>query len=475
MSIKEEKLWGGRFKSKTSSIMERIGESISFDKELYKQDIRGSKAHAKNLFKISILSKEELDSILNGLSEIEQEIESGNFRFSFELEDIHMHIENRLTEKIGIAGKKLHTARSRNDQVAQDVRLYIKDECKIIFHLLILLLETILSKSKSHKEMIMPGYTHLQVAQPIRVSHYLLSYFWALARDFEQFIFTNSTNDFLVLGSGALSGVNYPTDRNLIQKELHLNSISENSIDAVSQRDHILNFLFAISQTLIHFSRISEEIIIYSSVEFSFISLPDSLTTGSSIMPQKKNPDIAELIRGKSARVISNLNHLMILLKGLPLAYNRDLQEDKISLFDSVEQVKISIEGITEMIREMKFHESKMLNSLHRGFATATDLADFLVSKKNIPFRESHELVGKLVSLAVEKNLILPEISIEDRNSISEHFGTDEYFEAISLEKSADKKNVFGGTSFERQNEQIKNAELKLNLLKEKLKEVKNE
>lgn len=475
MNKKEDKLWGGRFKSKTSSIMLRIGESISFDKELYKQDIRGSIAHAKNLFKIDILTKNEFDSILKGLLEIEQEIEAENFEYKLELEDIHMHIESRLTEKIGQAGKKLHTARSRNDQVAQDVRLYIKDETKEILKLLYSLLEVILEKSKSHTEMIMPGYTHLQVAQPIRVSHYLLSYFWAIGRDLDQFLFTYSVNDLLVLGSGALSGVNYPTDRKLIQSELKLKSISENSIDAVSHRDHVLNLLFAISQTLIHFSRISEEIIIYSSVEFSFISLPDSLTTGSSIMPQKKNPDIAELIRGKSARVISNLNHLMILLKGLPLAYNRDLQEDKISLFDSVGQVKISIEGIREMIHEMKFHPEKMISSLHRGFATATDLADFLVSKKNIPFREAHECVGKLVSVCVEKKLTLPEISLEDRNLISEYFATEEYFEAISLEKSADKKNVLGGTSFERQNEQIKNAENKLKFWKEKIQEVENE
>ncbi len=475
MIKKEDKLWGGRFKTRTSSIMERIGESISFDKELYKQDIRGSLAHAKNLLKIEILTTIEFEQIQKALIEIEQEIESGNFQYKLELEDIHMHIESRLTEKIGLPGKKLHTARSRNDQVAQDVRLYIKDETKEILKLIYSLLEVIIEKSKSHTEMIMPGYTHLQVAQPIRVSHYLLSYFWAVGRDLEQFLFAYSVNDLLVLGSGALSGVNYPTDRKFIQEELKLKNISENSIDAVASRDHVLNLLFAICQTLIHFSRISEEIIIYSTVEFSFISLPDSLTTGSSIMPQKKNPDIAELIRGKSARVISNLNHMLVLLKGLPLAYNRDLQEDKISLFDSVEQVKISIEGIREMIHEMKFHPDKMINSLNNGFATATDLADFLVSKKNIPFREAHEYVGKLVSACIEKKLTLPEISLQDRKEISEHFATDEYMDAISLEKSADKKNVFGGTSFERQNEQIKNAEHKLKFWKEKILEVENE
>ena len=462
-----DKLWGGRFSLEASSIMERIGESISFDKVLYKQDIRGSIAHAKNLLRINILDEKEFSEIERGLKQIEIEIEENRFEYKLELEDIHMHIESRLTEIIGVTGKKLHTGRSRNDQVAQDVRLYIKDESNEIFILLYELLETILVQAKNYTKDIMPGYTHLQVAQPIRVSHYLLSYFWAFYRDFNQFKFANEMNDVLVLGSGAMAGVNYPTDREFLKTELGLNSISENSIDAVSQRDHLLNIVFASSQFMVHASRLCEEIIIYSTVEFGFISLPDSLTTGSSIMPQKKNPDIAELIRGKSAKVISNLNHLFVLIKGLPLAYNRDLQEDKISLFDTISQVKISIEGLTAMIREMKFHTANMTHSLEKGFATATDLADFLVNVKKTSFREAHELVGKLVSVAVESKKTLSELSLEQRISVSELFGTDEYFDAISLAKSTDKKNLTGGTSFERQIEQIKNAEIKLEKLKQ--------
>ncbi|MCE9500983.1 MAG: argininosuccinate lyase [Leptospira sp.] len=462
----KKKLWGGRFDGKTSSVMERIGESISFDKRLYKQDIRAGLAHAKMLSRIGVLSAEEFRQIESGLAAITKEIEEGNFRFIPELEDIHMHIEYRLTELKGDVGKKLHTARSRNDQVAQDVRLFIMDEIKSISPLLITLLEIIVSKAKNSVEIIMPGFTHLQVAQPLRASHYLLSYFWAFFRDFERIRIAYDSCDSMVLGSGALAGVNYKTDRLFMQKELGLSSSSENSIDAVSNRDYILEFLFAASQFMIHASRLCEEIIIFSSVEFGFISLPDSLTTGSSIMPQKKNPDIAELIRSKSSRVIANLNHVMILLKGLPMAYNRDLQEDKIPLFDTTDQLRISIEGISEMISGLEFQTKNLENSLKKGYATATDLADYLVSVKKIPFREAHELVGRLVSVCVTKEKNLFDIGESDRKKISEHFSGDGYFSAISLENSADKKDVFGGTAKKRQIEQISLAERKIKDLK---------
>jgi argininosuccinate lyase len=466
------KLWGGRFAASTSSIMERIGESISFDHVLYRSDIRGSRAHAKNLLAMEILSVDEYESILQGLDQVEEEIESGKLPFRLELEDIHMHVEARLTELIGAPGKKLHTARSRNDQVALDVRLYIKESNEMVMERLISLLDTVLKKSEGQIENVMPGYTHLQVAQPIRVSHYLLSYFWAFFRDYKQFQFAGEVNDVLVLGSGALAGVNYPTNRELLREELGFSEISPNSIDAVSQRDHVLNFLFASSLLLLHFSRICEEIILYSSVEFGFISLPDSLTTGSSIMPQKKNPDIAELIRGKSARVIAHLQHLFVLVKGLPLAYNRDLQEDKIPLFDCVEQVLVSIEGIEAMIREMKFHPENMERSLAKGFATATDLADYLVAQKKVPFREAHELVGSLVGLCVDKGKTLFEIEESERIRISEHFADSEYFEAISLHASTEKKDVFGGTAKNRQIEQIQLAKktlFELNSIRKKI------
>lgn len=466
MDSNKKKLWGGRFQSSASSIMERIGESISFDKNLYSQDIEGSKAHAKNLHRIGVLSSEELQSIINGLEQILKEIEGGSFEFSIELEDIHMHIEHRLTQLIGEAGKKLHTGRSRNDQVCQDVRLYIKDETKIILQEIYALLDVIYQKAKNSTEIIMPGYTHLQVAQPIRASHYLLSYFWAFLRDYQQFEYTLSVNNVLVLGSGAMAGVNYPSDREFMQKELGLPKMSDNSIDAVSQRDHIFNFIFACSQFMVHASRFCEEVIIYSSVEFSFVQLPDSLTTGSSIMPQKKNPDIAELIRGKSSRVISNLQHILSLTKSLPLAYNRDLQEDKIALFDATEQVKISIEGIREMFREMKFKPEKMKDSLEKGFATATDLADYLVYQKKVPFRTAHELVGKLVSYCVEKGYTLSNVPEADRTNISEHFVGESYFKAISLEKSTDKKLSIGSTSLKSQKIQLERAERELAGLK---------
>ncbi|MCB1177340.1 MAG: argininosuccinate lyase [Leptospiraceae bacterium] len=459
------KLWGGRFASPTSPVMERIGESISFDHNLYKQDIEGSKAHAKNLLKLEILTNREYEDILSGLDKIKLELESGKLPFKAELEDIHMHIESRLTELIGQAGKKLHTGRSRNDQVCQDVRLYIRDSTNQIKEKIKSLLETLYQKAESSIDMVMPGYTHLQVAQPIRISHYLLSYFWSFYRDYKQFEFSESVNNSLVLGSGALAGVNYKTDRKLIADELSFSHISENSIDAVSSRDHIFNYLFAISQMMTHFSRICEEIIIYSSVEFQFLKLPDSLTTGSSIMPQKKNPDIAELIRGKSARVISALNHAFILVKGLPLAYNRDLQEDKIPLFDATEQILISIEGIEEMIRGMDFLPENTVDSLKKGFATATDLADFLVSEKKVPFREAHELTGKLVNFCVENKITLFDVEEKDRKEISEYFSGEEYFEAISLFASTEKKDVEGGTAKNRQLEQLEKAKLAIESL----------
>jgi len=460
------KLWGGRFDSPTSNIMERIGESISFDHRLFKHDIRGSIAHSKNLHRIGVLSEREMNSILSGLEQIEKEIEENKLPFKASLEDIHMHIESRLTELIGDTGKKLHTARSRNDQVAQDVRLFIHDSILSIQVELYKLLIILYNKAENSIDIVMPGYTHLQVAQPIRVSHYLLSYFWAIKRDFDQFEFTKNINHTLVLGSGALAGINYPTDREFIAKELGISSVSENSIDSVSQRDHILNFLFASSQLMVHLSRLCEEIIIFSSVEFSFLSLPDSLTTGSSIMPQKKNPDIAELIRGKSARVISNLQHLFILIKGLPLSYNRDLQEDKIPLFDTLDQVLLSVEGVSAMVKEMEFHSESMQNSLEKGFATATDLADYLVTSKQIPFREAHELTGRLVSICVSKNWTLFSVPEEIRKEISPHFTGTEYETAISLSLSTDKKNVFGGTARIRQLEQLELANQILDSLK---------
>ncbi|TGL59634.1 argininosuccinate lyase [Leptospira sarikeiensis] len=462
------KLWGGRFKEQASSIMERIGESISFDKKLYKEDLTGSRAHAKMLEKIGILNSKELSDILEGLDQVEKEIESGNFKYSSELEDIHMHVESRLTELKGEVGKKLHTARSRNDQVAQDTRLYVRNRISEILLRLDLLREALYEQASKNIDTIIPGYTHLQVAQPIRASHFLLAYFWMFTRDLEFFEFASKTANILVLGSGAMAGVNYENDRNFLASELKTDSISPNSMDAVASRDHLLQFLSASVQTMLHASRFCEDIIIYSSQEFGLIKLPDSLTTGSSIMPQKKNPDIAELIRGKSARVAGNLNHLIGLLKGLPLTYNRDLQEDKLAVFDAVETVLLSLEGLEAMVSEMSFRPERGERSLKEGFATATDLADFLVGQKNIPFRTAHELVGRLVSECVEKKENLFTISEEIRKGISPYFTGEEYTKAVSLELSTDKKSSYGGTSKTRQLEQLELAKQSIKSIQRK-------
>ncbi len=466
---RNKKLWGGRFRENQSDLMERIGESISFDRELYEQDIRGSIAHAKMLQRIGILSSGELRIVESGLKQIQSEIRSGEMEFRPELEDIHMHIENRLTELVGEAGKKLHTARSRNDQIAQDVRLYILDNLKSVFQLLIRLLEAFLSKAEKSKDIIFPGYTHLQIAQPIYASHYLMAHFWAFLRDLEFFFYAYSISDELVLGSGALAGVNYPSDRVFLQKELGLRKVSENSIDAVSQRDHIIQFLMAASLCMVHASRFAEEMILYSSVEFSYIQIPDRLTSGSSIMPQKKNPDLAELIRGKAGIVIGDLTGILCLMKGTPLAYNRDFQEDKPPLFRSIKHLLLSLEGLAELVEGIEFKEKNTTKILKKGFATATDLADFLVSKREVPFREAHEIVGNLVAKCIELEMDLFTVPPRIRGEISQHLLDEEYEKAISLENSANKKNVRGGTAKQRQTEQIRKGKKSLSFWKNRL------
>lgn len=462
---KNKKMWGGRFSEAPSQILSVMGESISFDKALYKQDIQGSLAHAKMLNRIGILSSAEWKKIEKGLEQIQKEIENGEFPFSEEKEDIHMHIEIRLTELIGDPGKKLHTARSRNDQVSQDVRLYLVQELDSVLSSLLSLLNAWIEKAEATKTVVIPGYTHLQIAQPIRASHYFLAHYWAFVRDFEDFFEARERASELVLGSGALAGVNYATDRKGMQKELGLNRISENSIDAVSQRDHILKFLFASSQFFLHISRFAEEVILFSSLEFSYFALPDSLTTGSSIMPQKKNPDVAELLRGKSARVIGNLNHLLGLMKGTPLAYNRDFQEDKIPLFDTMKQVKLGIQAVRELVEGIQIKSEKTEENLKKGFATATDLADWLVGSHGIPFRESHEIVGNLVRKCTELGCDLFTISEKDKKEIHEILTKPDYFLAISLDRSCDKKDIYGGTALRRQKEQLVAARKKWNIL----------
>ncbi|EKJ85347.1 argininosuccinate lyase [Leptospira meyeri] len=472
--MKEKKLWGGRFDAPPSSLMIRIGESISFDKELYAHDIEGSISHSRMLKRIGILTESEQRKIETGLGQIKKEIDSGKFEFKIENEDIHMSVESRLTELLGDLGKKLHTGRSRNDQVSQDVRLYIKAEVESILVLLLDLLTAWIGKAEAHTKTIIPGYTHLQIAQPIRASHYFLSHFWANVRDFEDFLDAYERADELVLGSGALAGVNYATDRDFMRKDLSLSRISENSMDAVSQRDHIFKFLFAASQFMIHVSRFCEEIILYTSQEFSYFKLPDHLTTGSSIMPQKKNPDVAELIRGKAGRVVGSLTHLLVMVKGTPLSYNRDFQEDKLPLFDTVKQVKLSIEGVRDMVLGIQVFPENATRSLRSGFSTATDLADWLVSAKGIPFRSAHEIVGELVKHCSSKGYDLFTIPSGERGQIHAVLTDPGYAAAISLETSCDKKDVMGGTALPRQKEQIKRAKAKVNELTKRLKSIES-
>jgi argininosuccinate lyase len=458
--MKNDKLWAGRFSDSMSDITERISASIDYDSRLYKQDIRGSIAHAKMLKKIGILSIEELDKIKNGLEQILKEIESGNFEFNTALEDIHMNIEAKLSERIGEAGKKLHTARSRNDQIALDMRLYIKDESLEITKTLKRLILLFVDIAKKNIDVAMPGYTHLQVAQPVRFSHHILVYAWQFRRDLKKLQSVIESCDILPLGVGALAGVNYKNDRDFLRDELGFKYITMNSMDTVSDRDFVLDFLYFASVLGMHFSRLCEELVLWSSSEFAYIRLADKVSTGSSIMPQKRNPDVAELIRGKSGRLYGNLMTLLTILKGLPLTYNRDLQEDKESLFDSVDTIKLCIEGVHEMISSMQINAQRMKNALYSNFSTATDLADYL-AKKGVPFRESHEIVGKIVGYSEKNKIEFFNIPLEDLKKFSGHF-SDDIKEILNPESSPERKESTGGTSKKEILKQIYNLETTL-------------
>lgn len=457
------RLWQGRSSGEVDPIMVRMGQSIDLDIKIYKEDLTGSAAHARMLASVGIITENELGSILTSLDQIRREIEEGNLELRHELEDIHTHIENRLVELIGDTGKKLHTARSRNDQVAVDTHLNVIRSSAVIAGKLCQLCGSLLERARESTDIVLPGYTHLQVAQPVRLSHHLLSHFWAFLRDAERFLRTAEYAKVLPLGSGAMAGVNYSTDREMLKNDLGFHSVYPNSMDAVSSRDHILEFLHSCSVFAVHASRISEEIILWNSVEFSFIELPDFLTTGSSIMPQKKNPDLAELSRGKTGRIIGNHINLLINIKGLPLTYNRDLQEDRQPLLDSAEQLNLILDSLTSMITYMVFKKTNMSKSLEAGFATATDLADALVQKRGIPFREAHHFAGKLVAVCSANHYFLSNVPRELRAEIHEALADDSfYFPAIDLPASADKKVSYGGTALFRQEEQIKEAAARL-------------
>ena len=447
------KLWKGRFAKASTSSADEFNASIGFDQRLYEEDITGSIAHAKMLGKQGILTPEESALIVKTLQEILADIEAGKIEFTIESEDIHKNIETVLTERIGQTGKKLHTARSRNDQVAVDFRLYIKKETALIDSALSDLLQRLVSLAEEHQETIMPGYTHLQRAQPVTLAYHLLAYYQMFSRDKERFADCLKRVDRLPLGSGALAGTTYDTDRDFLAAELGFSQVLPNGMDAVADRDFALEFLNCCSITMMHLSRFCEELILWSSVEFSFIEIDDAYSTGSSIMPQKKNPDMAELIRGKSGRVYGDLMALLTICKGLPLAYNKDLQEDKEPVFDAADTVKASLGIFTEMIQTMKVRKETMAEAAKYGYMNATDAADYLVSK-GIPFRDCHEIIGKMVLYAITNGKALDELTMEEFKSFSDAFDEDIY-DKIAIRSCIEAKKSKGSTSFDSVAKQI--------------------
>lgn len=440
-----KKPWAGRFSHKTSGLVESFTESISFDKRLWKHDIRGSIAHAKMLGKQHIISAGDAESIVKGLLEIASEIESGKFRFRDDLEDIHMNIEAALSKKIGPAGKKLHTARSRNDQVSLDIRLYMREETEDVISKLLQLQRTLLALAEEHIETLMPGYTHMQRAQPVLLSHHLLAYLEMLDRDRGRFTDSLKRLNVLPLGACALAGTTLPTDRNFVAKELGFKAVSSNSIDTVSDRDFAAEFLSCACICIMHLSRFAEELVLWSTEEFRFIEISDAFTTGSSIMPQKKNPDVAELVRGKTGRVYGNLISLLTLMKGLPLSYNRDMQEDKLPLFDTVDTLKGCLEVMNAMLPGIKFNRQRMASTAGEGYSTATDIAEYLV-RKGVPFREAHEITGKIVLYCINKKTVLAGLEMKELKTFSPVISED-IFPALDPAASVRARSSYGGTS----------------------------
>lgn len=439
----KEKLWGGRFSKNTDKLVEDFHSSISFDKRLYYWDIQGSIAHARMLGDRGIITQEEAQKIIQGLKEILEEIEAGRVEFDVSAEDIHMNIELLLTEKIGDMGKKLHTGRSRNDQVALDTRLYLRAEIVNIEELLGKLLTTLLDLAEKHIDTVMPGYTHLQRAQPVTFAHHLMAYFQMFLRDFERLDDCQKRVNVSPLGAGALVGTTFPLDREQVAFELGFSQVSSNSMDAVSDRDFVIEFLGASAIIMMHLSRFSEELIFWASQEVQFVQMDDAYSTGSSIMPQKKNPDVAELIRGKTGRVYGNLMAMLTIMKGLPLAYNKDMQEDKERLFDTVDTLKKCLLVFTPMLTTMQINKEKMLAASKGGFTNATDLADYLV-RKGLPFRDAHEVVGKLVAYCLNKGKNLDDLSLEELQGFCPLVKEDVY-EAISVFNCVKKRQVIGG------------------------------
>lgn len=461
--IDMEKMWAGRFAKKLDSKADDFNSSIRFDCKMYRQDILGSVAHAEMLAKQNIISASDSESIINGLMEILEEIECGKLDFDMTCEDIHMFIEAELTKRIGDAGKKLHTARSRNDQVALDIRMYLRDKSADVLSGLRELIGAITDKAEEGKSAIVPGYTHLQRAQPITFGHHLMAYAQMFLRDISRVKDAVNRMNYSPIGSCALAGTTYNTDRSFEAERLGFNGIMQNSLDGVSDRDFCVELMSAFSLIMMHLSRLSEEIVLWSSWEFKFIELDDAYTTGSSIMPQKKNSDMAELVRGKTGRVYGDLFALLTTLKGLPLAYNKDMQEDKEAIFDSLETVEMCLDIFAPMIKTMKLIPANMYKAAQEGFINATDLADYL-TKKGIPFRSAYKIVGQIVAECIEKGTVLDDLSIGEYKTHSDVFEDDLYAE-ISLESCVKKRVSEGGTS-------VASVEKQIALIRE---EIRNE
>jgi len=440
------KIWGGRFSSSSNKSMEEFNSSVQFDKKLYKQDIQASIVHAEMLCKQKIISEKDFKLIKTGLNKIKTEISNNNFTFSIKLEDIHMNIENRLVDLIGDAGKKLHTGRSRNDQVATDIKLWLRDNIDQIEINLKLLQKTLIDKSELYYDMLMPGYTHLQVAQPVTFGHHLLAYVEMLGRDRGRLTDCRKRLNESPLGSAALAGTSYPIDRDFVSKKLGFDKPTKNSMDGVSDRDFAVEFMSATSLIAIHLSRLAEELVIWSSDRFNFIKLPESFTTGSSIMPQKRNPDAAELIRAKPGRIFGNMLSLMTVLKGLPMTYGKDMQEDKEPIFDTARTIQMCIVNMDGMIKGLQPIPNNMIQALQKGFPTATDLADYLVINLDIPFRDAHHLTGRIVLLAEEKDCTLESLSLKDIQRIIPE-ADDKIIDVLKIQNSVSSRNSFGGTA----------------------------
>jgi len=450
------KPWDGRFSEKTDRSVEAFTASINIDRRLYAYDIEGSIAHCRTLEKAAIISDDEASQMIEGLSRIKREIERGNFTFDDSLEDIHMHVESQLVHDIGKAAQKLHTARSRNDQVALDIRLYLRAETRNIIAALVAFRRVIVDFADIHVDAIMPGYTHMQRAQPVLFSHHLMAYYEMLSRDTQRFEDGLKRINVMPLGTAALAGTTYPIDRAFTAGLLGFPEVSANSIDTVSDRDFVIEFLASASLCMVHLSRLSEELILWSSLEFRFIQLPDAFATGSSIMPQKKNPDVPELVRGKTGHVIGDLISLLALMKSLPLAYNRDMQEDKPPLFDAVDTLKACIDIYTRLLPRLHVNKERMLEASSTGFLNATDLADYLVNR-GMPFRKAHDCAGQVVAFALEKGKEIHELSLKELKSFSSLVKKN-IFDILTPSQMVDRRTSYGGTASEYVREEIQAA-----------------